>query len=163
MQSAPWASHLLSVINHAVVALVFVWVLLRADVERAVAWLAGALFVVSPLTTVATGWIAASFDQLYILFLLLVAAAVVRPPPRAPRPTQAACIVLATSAALLCKETAIVAPVAVGVLAYVAWLRDPVRFSARFHALAVILTSLPVAIYLAYRARRSSLRRPATQ
>jgi hypothetical protein len=27
-----------------------------------------ALFVVSPLTAVATGWIAASFDQLYILF-----------------------------------------------------------------------------------------------
>jgi hypothetical protein len=27
MQSAPWVSHLLSVVNHAVVALVFVWVL----------------------------------------------------------------------------------------------------------------------------------------
>ncbi|MEP6943439.1 MAG: hypothetical protein ABI981_10915, partial [Betaproteobacteria bacterium] len=151
MQSAPWVVHLASVINHAVVALVFVWVLLRADAGRTLAWLAGALFVVSPLTTIATGWIAASFDQLYIAFLLLVAAVVVRPSPLAPGPVQAAAIVLATTAALLCKETALIAPAAVAVLAYVAWLRDAARFSARFHAMAVMLASLPVALYLAYR------------
>ncbi len=57
MQSAPWASHLISVLNHALVALTFVWVLRRAGLSSATAALAGVFFVLSPLTTMATGWI----------------------------------------------------------------------------------------------------------
>ena len=66
MESAPLLAHLVGVANHAIVALIFVWVLRRADMAQTTAGIAGVLFVLSPLTTMATGWLAASFDQLYV-------------------------------------------------------------------------------------------------
>lgn len=84
MESAPLLAHLAGVANHALVALIFVWVLRRADVAPATAGIAAVLFVISPLTTMATGWVAASFDQLYVLFLLLGAAVLIRLPDGSP-------------------------------------------------------------------------------
>jgi len=109
MQSAPWAAHLVGVLNHALVGLTFVWVLRRAGVAAATAGLAGVFFILSPLTTMATGWPAASFDQLYILFLLVAAAAIVKLPAGGLSPARAAWLLLATTAALLAKEKALVA------------------------------------------------------
>ncbi len=55
MQSAPYVSHLVSVLNHALVALAFVWVLRRARVPGDIAVLAGVLFVLSPLASATSG------------------------------------------------------------------------------------------------------------
>jgi len=151
MRSAPWAAHLMSVMNHALVALTFVWVLRRAAIARRTAWIAGALFVISPLTSIATGWVAANFDQLYVFFLLLLAALVVRPAADRMGLVRAACILLVTVAALLSKETAVVAPAVMALIAYAAWLRDRARFSWSFHAQALFLAALPVSLYLGYR------------
>jgi hypothetical protein len=152
MQSAPAMAHLAGVANHAMVALVFVWVLRRACVSGATAGAAGVLFVLSPLTTMATGWLAASFDQLYVLFLLLAAAAVVRLPAQRMSGLRAAGVLLATAAALLSKETAIVAPVAMLLLGYLASIADPDRFSWRPFGIAFVAALLPVAAYLILRA-----------
>jgi len=152
MQSAPWASHLVGVVNHAVVALTLVWVLRRAGFARATAGMAGALFILSPLTTMATGWLAASFDQLYILFLLFAAAAIVKLPAEGMSVQRAAWILLATTAALLAKETAIVAPGAVLLLGYLAWCAHPEEFSWRPFGMAFAIVLLPVIAYLLLRA-----------
>ena len=152
MQSAPWAAHLVGVANHALVALTFVWVLRRAGVAAATAGLAGVLFVLSPLTTMATGWLAASFDPLYILLLLLAAAAIVKLPAEGMSVRRAAWILLVTTAALLAKETAIVAPGLVLLLGYLAWCANPERFSWRPFGFAFVVVLLPVVAYLLFRA-----------
>ncbi|MEO8346127.1 MAG: hypothetical protein ABI607_10560 [Betaproteobacteria bacterium] len=152
MQSAPFASHLISVIIHALVALAFVWVLRRARVPGNTAGLASVLFVLSPLATMATGWTAASFDQLYILFLLLAAAAIVRVPEKGLSPWRAAWLVLATTAALLSKETAVVAPGVVLLLGYLAWCRNPGRLAWKTFGAAFGAVLLPVVVYLIFRA-----------
>jgi hypothetical protein len=151
MQSAPFASHLVSVLNHALVALTFVWALRRARVPAGTAALAGVLFVLSPLTTMATGWTAASFDQLYVLWLLVAAVPVVQIPDRGVSPLQAAWIVAATSLALLAKETALVAPGVVLLLGYLAWCNDARRFRWRPFGVAFVATLLPVVAYLLFR------------
>jgi hypothetical protein len=152
MQSAPWAAHLVGVLNHALVALTFVWVLRRAGVATAIAGLAGAFFVLSPLTTLATGWVAASFDPLYVLFLLLAAAAIVRLPIEGMTPQRAFCIVVATAAALLSKETAVVAPAGVLLLGYLRRASHPAEFSWRPYIVALVLVLIPVSAYLLFRA-----------
>ncbi len=152
MQSAPFASHLVSVLNHALVAVVFVWVLRRASVPGDTAGIAGVLFVVSPLATMAAGWTAASFDQLYILFLLLAGAIVVRLPEEALSPWRAVCLILATAAALLAKETAVMAPGLVALIAYLGWCRRPERFAWRPYAIAFVVVLIPVVAYLLFRA-----------
>jgi hypothetical protein len=152
MQSAPLVSHLVSIPNHAAIALVFVWVLLRAGVASATAALAGALFVLSPLATMATGWTAASFDQLYILFLLVAAAAIVRLPEEGMSAARAAWILFATAAALLTKETAMVAPGMVLLLGYLAWCAGPERFAWRPFGTAFLVTLIPIIAYLLFRA-----------
>jgi hypothetical protein len=134
------------------VGLTFVWVLRRAHVPVATATLAGALFIVSPLTTMATGWIAASFDQLYVLFLLLVAAMVVPLPAKGVSLRRGAAIALATVGALLSKETAIVAPGVVLLLAYLAWAANPAQFSWRPFGAALLFVLIPTAAYLLFRA-----------
>ena len=114
--------------------------------------LAGILFVISPLTTMGAGWPAASFDQLYVLFLLLAAAAIPRVPADGMSIARAAWMVLATTAALLAKETAIVAPGVVLLIAYLSWAANPMRFSWRPFAMAFIAVLIPVVAYLAFRA-----------
>ena len=152
MQSAPFVSHLVSVLNHALVALAFVWVLLRARVPSATAGLAGALFVLSPLTSMATAWTAASFDQLYVLFLLLAAAAVLGAAEEGVTLRNASAMLLATGAALLSKETAIVAPGVVLLIGLLSRAAAPERFSWRPFALAFAVVLAPVVVYLLFRA-----------
>ncbi len=152
MQSAPWASHLVGVLNHALVALAFVWVLRRAGLAGTTAGLASILFVLSPLTTMGAGWPAASFDQLYILFLLLAAAAIVRLPTEGMSLPRAAWIVLTTTAALLAKETAIVAPGVVLLIAYLTWAANPIASRGGPSQVAFVAVLLPVVAYLLFRA-----------
>jgi hypothetical protein len=151
MQSAPWVSHLVGVVNHALTALTFVWVLRRAGIATATAFVAGMLFILSPLTTMATGWMAASFDQLYLLFLLFAAAAIVKLPAEGMSTGRAAWILLATTAALLAKETAIVAPGVVLLLGFLAWSANPTDFSWRPFGIAFAVVLLPIVAYLLFR------------
>jgi len=152
MQSAPWAAHLVGVLNHALVALTFVWVLRRAGVAAKTAGLAGVFFVLSPLTTMATGWLAASFDQLYLLFLLLAAAAIVKLPASGLSLARGVWLLLATAAALLAKETAIVAPGGVLLVAFLVRSAHPAGFTWRPYAAAFVIALVPVIAYLLFRA-----------
>ena len=151
MQSSPLISHLFGVANHAIAAVVFAWVIIRAGLSTFVAGLAAALFIVSPLSTLATGWVGASFDQLYVIFVLLVTAVLVTLPERAFGIRAAACVALGSTAALLSKETAVAIIGIPVILGYVAWARAPHSFRIRPYALALLTVAVPVAVYLLYR------------
>ncbi|MEO8345958.1 MAG: hypothetical protein ABI607_09705 [Betaproteobacteria bacterium] len=152
MQSHPWLAHLVGVLNQALAALVFCCVLRQAGFSLAVVTLAPTLFVLSPLTTLATGWLAASFDQLYVVFLLTVAAVLVTLRERGITMPGAAVILFGTTAALLSKETAIVAPGVVLLIGFVDWSRHRRSYSWRLYGVAFALVLAPVAAYLWYRA-----------
>ncbi len=59
---------------------------------------------------------------------------------------------LATTAALLSKETAVVAPGGVLLLGYLAWAANPRQFSWRPFAAALVLVLIPIVAYLLFRA-----------
>jgi hypothetical protein len=151
MRSAPWLAHLVSVLNHAAAALALAWVLVRARVAMQTLVIATVLFVVSPLAALATGWIGASFDQLYVVFLLLVAAVLLKVGEEGMTPRRAASLAALTGAALLCKETAVVAPAGVALIAWVERRRSGAAFRWRPYAAALALVGAPVVAYLALR------------
>jgi hypothetical protein len=152
MVSFPPLAHAIGILNHAIAALLVAVAAARAGLPLRTSFTAAALFVISPLTTQATGWVGASFDQLYVIFVLGAAAVIVALPRRPLSPAAAALVVACTAAAVLTKETAVVAPAVVILLAALARWRSPQTFAARPFAIAFALVALPVAAYLAYRA-----------
>jgi hypothetical protein len=151
MRPAPWLAHLVSVLNHAAATLALAWVLVRARVALQTLVIATLLFVLSPLAALATGWIAASFDQLYVVFLLLAAGVLLKAAEDGMTPRRAASLAALTAAALLCKETAVVAPAGVALIAWVERLRSGAAFRWRPYAAALVLVGAPVVAYLALR------------
>ena len=67
---------------------------------------AAVAFVASPLATLATGWVGASSDQLYVIFLLLVAGIALKQVANGITLRGATGVVLFTAAALLCDSGA---------------------------------------------------------
>jgi len=113
MDSFPLAPHAFNVLLHAVVVLVFARVLNLAGFHRLTATLAALLFATSPLAAFATGWTAASFDQWYTLFVLLALLCALTIRGQGYSAIRIALLFLVSAAALLSKETGIIAPVAV--------------------------------------------------
>lgn len=151
MRGAPWLAHLVNVLNHAACALALAWLLRRAGARPRFTAIAMLAFVVSPLTAQATGWVGASFDQLYVLFLLLAAGVWLAPPARLRTPPALAWLALLTACAVLSKETAVVALPAAVLLAWWtgAWRERDTRGRA---AWSVAVVGSVVAGYLLYRA-----------
>jgi hypothetical protein len=67
----PFPYHLLGLLIHAASSLLLGLWLARVASNRAIGWLAGALFAVFPLHSEAVGWLAAQWDALATLFALL--------------------------------------------------------------------------------------------
>ena len=151
MRSMPAVSHLFSVVLHALAVWLFVLVLLRGHASRLTAALAGALFAVSPLSTLATGWIAASFDQLFIIFALLIALAIVPLCNEALSVRTGCIVVLGASGALLSKETAVLLPIAIIVFPLASCRATDTETRTRFFR-AALLSLLPICVYLGIRA-----------
>jgi hypothetical protein len=151
MRSAPWVAHLFNVLNHAACALAFAWLLRRAGAGRRLVALAVLAFIAAPLTTLATGWVAASFDQLYVLFLLLAAGAWLPLGDTRRLGVRLALLALLTACALLSKETAVMALPGALLLAWWtgAWRDAALRRRA---AIGVAIVGAVVAAYLVFRA-----------
>jgi hypothetical protein len=152
MQSSPWLAHLIGVLNHSIAVVLFLWILKRAGFSDFVSALAALLLIFSPLATTATGWLAASFDQLYVIFLMLVAAVAVRLPNHPLSPTGVATLLLATTAALLSKETAVIAIGVVPLIAFIRYCLTSAQFNWRPFAVATVCVAIPIIAYLAFRA-----------
>jgi hypothetical protein len=153
MQSAPFIPHLVDVLIHACAAVIVSWALVAVGVERWVALLAGALFSVSPLTTAATGWTGASFDQWYVLFACLACWATYSSFTFGLTWLRGAALLLASAGAILSKETAVALPVVVIMTMTIAYWQSRIdRRSILARAVPIlILVILPIAAYLAVR------------
>jgi hypothetical protein len=150
MSASPMLAHALDLVLHSIVVLVL-WGMLRSfGTSRRTAFLAAAIFAVSPLGTLSTAWVGASFDRLYVLFALLCAWGAGRAALAGITLSRALVIVTGASLALLSKETAIMLPAALG-LGGVAlrWHRG--RLNPAGCAAAWLLASFVVIAYLALR------------
>ncbi len=70
-QSHPFLVHMISVANTLAVAIALYAACLHHGIARRSAMLAAILFMLNPMTTLATGWSAALMDQMYVSFGLL--------------------------------------------------------------------------------------------
>jgi hypothetical protein len=110
---ASWPFGALALGLHAGAAALLAWLLASLGRPRAVAWLAGALFLLAPQNLDAASWYAASTDLLATALALASLVALVREAPLA-----SAALALG---AFLSKEAALVLPA----LAYVVWGAQP--------------------------------------
>jgi hypothetical protein len=153
MATAPFVPHLLGVLLHALVAVVILLALRDAGATPAFALLAALAFSASPLTTTATGWVGASFDQWYVLFAALAGWAAWRAATRGLTLPRCLALLATSAGAILSKEAAVMLPAAMVLLLALAWLmRAPqCPFQPRAAAVAVALVAIPVAAYLLFR------------
>ncbi|WP_207537129.1 hypothetical protein [Sabulicella rubraurantiaca] len=153
MVSSPLLVHLGDVLFHAGTAVALLTALLRCGAPRNWALLAALCFAASPLATASTGWMAASFDRWYALFVLLSCTEAIRAMQSGLTPARGIALVVWSSAAILSKETSVVLPGAVLVSILAAWLIAPVSPPLSWTRLLVILVlvCLPIVAYLAVR------------
>lgn len=150
MTRAPVVPHLLDVVMHAL-AVVGLWFVLRAArIAEVRARLAALVFALSPLAAMATAWVAASFDHWYVLFFLVAAFGWLRAMQRGGW-LPLAWITLGSAGAILSKETAMVLPGALLLLAWVQWRRGEALPPPSRAAAMLACAAVPVLVYLAIR------------
>lgn len=137
--------HLFGALTTGLVGFVFYLLLVEVGLKYSSALASGLIFLVLPTTVLATGWSAALMDQWYVIFGL----AALSQSLKYLRTTQVWAWVLSTlffSLSLLSKETAVIWPAVLVVVALIVNRRRPVH---RFHWIALALAwSLPALAYL---------------
>ena len=71
LEDYPLVVHLCDVFSHIFNACVFYFLASRFKIQKKTAFIASLIFLISPLTTLATGWSAALMDRWYIFFGML--------------------------------------------------------------------------------------------
>lgn len=152
MTRAPVVPHLLDVLLHAGLVLLFWRFVLAAGARARIAALAAVVLAISPLGTLSTAWVAASFDRWYVLFALVAAWGWLRA-GRGPDPAPGwlALIAVGSAGAILSKETAVVLPIALLVLSWALARAGQARPSSRGLLAMLVCASLPIAAYLVVR------------
>jgi len=110
MKTNPYIPHLIDVLIHSVVALTLYILMLGFNAKYKIAILCSILFSLSPLTTFAVGWVGASFDQWFTLFLCITLIFILKLCKNKNIIFDSIVIMLSTSLAILSKETAIMLP-----------------------------------------------------
>ncbi|HSB17129.1 MAG TPA: hypothetical protein VLE22_21950, partial [Bryobacteraceae bacterium] len=152
MQSAPFVSHTMSVLVHALACILLVRVLAMLGAAPALAYLSGALFSLSPLTTTAVGWIAANMDLWYIVFVLCSCILLLNVAKRGLTFRSACGIVVCSGLAILSKETALLLPGAMLLLVLVARRASPRNhIHLKDSLLGVSVSIVPMCVFLAIR------------
>lgn len=151
MQDFPFVAHAIDVLIHAAVVLVLWHLLLSCFVDRRRATWVAALFAVSPLTVLSTGWVGASFDRWYVLFTLLCACVFVTAIRQGMTWGRGALLLLASAAAITSKETSVMLPVMLAGLYLFLCVQGHCKFELRTPMLALGSVSLPILGYLIVR------------
>jgi hypothetical protein len=150
MAMAPFLPHLVDVLLHALVSVVVLFALRDAGAAPGLSLLVALAFSASPLTTTATGWVSASFDQWYVLFACLAGWAAWRAATEGLTFRRCLWLLAAAAGAILSKEAAVMLPAAIVLMLGLAWLeRGSLR--NRPAILAILLALLPIAAYLLLR------------
>lgn len=159
MDSYPSVVHVFAILVHVTVAFVFFSIMTQFRVADRLALLVAIMFVVNPLSMLATGWTAAVMDQWYLLFGLLTLLFADRYVRKSQSIGNVAGVFLFSALAVLTKETAIILP---GLL-IVLWAAEPRLVKQKGFWIALSAWVAPVALYLAYRlpAIATSLGSPA--
>jgi hypothetical protein len=147
MEQFPVLVHLFDVMTHAAAASLFYIVLYLLGVKRYLALTSAIIFLINPMTIIATGWSAALMDRWYVLFGLFAFLSATRYLNEKQCVGWLVCLFVCSSLAILSKETAIVLP---GTLAIFVFIRPDVLKSRHFYFMSVVL-SLPVIIYILFR------------
>ena len=152
MRSSPVIPHLFDVLLHAAIGLLLVSTLRRANADNRMSWLAGVMFAISPLTTFATSWVAASFDQWSTLFWLAAADLTVRVIKDGAKWWALPMMATISSLAILSKENALGMPLVIPIVALA--MRD-LKFADGANrtrvAMLIAAAALPLLAYLTIR------------
>ena len=158
MGTRPFVPHLFDVLQHGLIAVLFAAVLARAGLPRRTVGASAVVFAVSPLATVSTGWVGASFDRWYVGFSLVAAYGVVSQlRGLGARSSNFALVAAGMALALLSKETAAVLPAALVLVAFAVWFRQgadgrvALRAVLPQAALLVGVAGIPLLAYLGLR------------
>lgn len=153
MQTAPVIPHLFDVLLHATIAIVIFLALSGIASGPGMPLVASLVFTLSPLTTAATGWPAASFDQWYVLFVCLTCWIAYKCVASSVTPLRALGLLASAGGAILSKETAVILPAAVVLTMSIAFMLKPRdrAFPFASAALVIVLVTLPLAAYLTVR------------
>jgi hypothetical protein len=150
MPNYPVFGHALDVVSHGLITVVLFRAVLLYSGHRQFAWISAVVFACSPLATFSVGWMAALMDRFYILFGLVAFIAASQFATRRAGAHALVVLVLASSLAILSKETAVVLPATL-LLLFI--LPPPQAIVDRRRLLiAAVLWLLPVVAFLIYRA-----------
>jgi hypothetical protein len=148
MHSYPFVVHLMDVLMHGAVAAMLFVAIRRVNERRQFAWVSTLIFLISPLAALSVAWSAALMDRLYVLFGLIAFIAAYDYINQKREWLGLSAIFIASSMAILSKETALILPATLIVLPLVAVV--PLRNKRLWIAFAV--WCIPIGMYLLYRA-----------
>jgi hypothetical protein len=114
----PFLMHLLDVLMHGTVACLLFVTTLRLGGNRNLAWAGALIFLINPLVTYSVGWSGALMDRLYILFGLIALFAAHKYISGKSGNFMLVCVFVASSFAMLSKETAIILPATLLIIYY---------------------------------------------
>ncbi len=151
MERLPFVPHLVDVLLHTGIALLLYLTLRKAQICRHASAFGALLFGVSPLTIMATGWVAASFDLWYTLFVVVACFATVQICNDSPSIYRIALLAAASAGAVLSKETGIATPAAVAVAAGACFLARGKRMNWQKIGICTATSTGIVVLYLLFR------------
>lgn len=152
MMELPWVSHLIDLSIHLSSGLLFCFLLLKITNNWRLSIIALIAFLVSPLSIYSTAWLGASVDRVYTFWGLLAAICTYYFCYSKYKAIYLAGIFCTLSIALLSKETALMLPAALLVLAcYLSYQQHGQFLKNRSLYVLAIFLSLPVLAYIIYR------------
>lgn len=144
MPTYPFVVHLMDVLMHAAVATMLFVVITRINENRRFAWASSIIFLICPLAAFSVAWPAALMDRLYILFGLAAFLATYDYVKQKNRFVNLLTIFIASTLAILSKETALVLPATL--IVFPLLFSTPLRDKRLWVAFAVL--SMPIIIFL---------------
>ena len=139
--------HLLDVITHAIVASLFYKLIVQLGGKKNVALLSALIFLINPMTTIATGWSAALMDRHYILFGLITLLAADRYVRFEEGKIYLLLIFLGSALSILSKETALILPA----LALIILLTQFELIKSKRFWTACVIWAMPIIVFFIYR------------
>lgn len=139
--------HLADVWMHAAICVLLFLAIKRVHGDRQFAWITALIFLASPLVVFSVGWPAALMDRLYVLFGLIALIFADNYISKSGGWGSLIVIVLASTLAVLSKETAVILPV----LPLFYFISAGASRSTRRIFLASLVWALPIAVFMIYR------------
>lgn len=149
----PVITHLIDVIIHIAVVITLYRITKRVSNDEKYALVSALIFSLSPLVIYSIGWSAALMDRLYTLFILLTISIFISYiENKSKKYIYNLLIIASVSLALLSKETAIIIPAIIAIVAYYYHTSNThLHGIPKKTYIAIACTFVPIGIYLLHR------------